>query len=264
MEIDGINITKEENCVVCHINDLTDEIKNLIREDLSSICHGRNEVEINRLSRHSYKNTLIEFIDRFSRKPVKTKKGMMGEFVAHLIIHKILPKLQKVTILFNKEELSIRKGFDLTYVEVEEGVIWYGEVKSGELGDEDTPNIKNNSLLHASKRDLHGFLTGDRPNLWNSVIIDVGLSLASNNHRRVKELLDEDLRQIEEIGVKKNAVLVSVLFHDVQNMITAESVKDCFNEIIAEDHFSNVIVFSIQKSTYSKIVDFLVEESRTE
>jgi hypothetical protein len=157
---------------------------------LSAICHGKGEVEEYGLDRHSYKKTLAEFLTRYDRKSEETKKGMMGEFIAHLIINKVLPNLQTVTILFNKEDLSIRKGFDLTYVEIEGGVIWYGEIKSGELNGNDTPDGKNKSLLNESKNGMREFLTGQRPNLWNSVIIDVGLSIAHKDRKKVKELLD--------------------------------------------------------------------------
>jgi hypothetical protein len=261
MAINGISITQEDNYVLCCVDDFGDELKGLVRDELSSICHGKVEVEEYGLDRHSYKKTLAEFLTRYNPKPDNTKKGMMGEFIAHLVINKVLPNLQTVTILFNKEELSIRKGFDLTYVEVEDGVIWYGEVKSGELNHADTPDEKNRSLLIDSKNGMREFLTGRRPNLWNSVIMDVGLSIAQKDRKKIKDLLDTDIKQIEEEGeVKKNAVLVSVLFHDTQNKVSAESIRDHLAEIIAEDIFSNVILFSIQKSTYTKIEDFLREE----
>lgn len=263
MPIPGISVTQEDGYVLCCIDDFSNELKSIIREELTAICHGKSEVEEYGLDHHSYKKTLAEFLTRYDPKTPETKKGMMGEFIAHLIINKVLPKLQKITILFNKEELSIRKGFDLTYVEVEGGVIWYGEVKSGELSDGDTPDTKNRGLLNDSKNGMQEFLTGQRPNLWNSVIIDVGLSIAQSDRKKVKELLDADISEIrEDDTVKKNAVLISVLFHDAQNKISVESVREHLAEIAAEDIFENVILFSIQKSTYSHIEDFLREEAQ--
>lgn len=261
MTIAGISITQEAGYALCCVDEFSDDLKNIIREELSAICHGKYEIEEFGLNRHSYKNTLSEFLTRYDPKRPETKKGMMGEFIAHLIINKVLPNLQKIMILFNKEELSIRKGFDLTYVEVEDGVIWYGEVKSGELGNGDTPNGKNKSLLNESKNGMHQFLTGQRPSLWNSVIIDVGLSIAKNDQRKVKELLDADIAQIQaQDAAKKNAILISVLFHDTKNKISAESIREHLAEIAAEGLFESVILFSIQKSTYSRIEDFLRDE----
>ena len=261
MPLEGISVITEDKYVLCSIDAFSDDLKDLIRNELRAICHGKTEVEAFNLSRYSYKNTLKEFLTRYTPKDENTKKGMMGEFIAHLVIDKVLPNLKKITILFNKEELSIRKGFDLTYLEVDGGFIWYGEVKSGELNQEDTPDSKNRSLLHDSKSGMRDFLTGQRPHLWNSVITDVSLSLAHDEHKKVKELLDEDLQEIENDGTKKNAILISVLFHDTQNKVSVENIKNCVVEIASEDIFSDVILFSIQKSTYSKIEEFLHEEA---
>lgn len=261
MAIQGVSVIQEDGYVLCCVDDFSDELKALIREELSAICHGKSEVEEYGLDRHSYKKTLAEFLARYDPKTDETKKGMMGEFIAHLVVNKVLPNLQTVTILFNKEDLSIRKGFDLTYVEVEGGIVWYGEVKSGEVSDGETPDRKNRSLLNDSKNGMTEFLTGQRPNLWNSVIVDVGLSIAQDDRKKVKELLDADIKQIEVEGaVKKNAILISVLFHDAQNKVTAESVRDHLAEIVTEDIFAKVILFSIQKTTYSRIEEFLREE----
>lgn len=264
MAINGITVTQENGFVLCCVDELSDEMKAVIRDELSAICHGKSEVEEYGLDRHSYKKTLAEFMTRYDPKSADTKKGMMGEFIAHLVINKVLPNLKTITILFNKEELSIRKGFDLTYVEVDGGIIWYGEVKSGELNGEDTPDQKNKSLLTDSKNGMREFLTGQRPNLWNSVIIDVGLSIAQNDRKKVKDLLDADITEIQDGAARKNAILISVLFHDSRNKVSAESVREHLAEIASEGLFENVILFSIQKSTYSRIEDFLREEIQSQ
>lgn len=257
MAIQGISVTKENNYVLCSVNDFSDELKNSLKEELTFICHGKNEVEEYNLNVHSYENTLKEFLKRYSSKTDETKKGMMGELIAHLIINKVLPSLETLTILFNKEEISIRKGFDLTYLETEQGSIWYGEVKSGEVGVRDTPNSKNKKLITDAKNGMQGFLSDQRSNLWESVIIDVGLSLKHDKRKTVKELLDNDQKDILNSSAKKNAILISVLFHDVNNPITSTSLNEQFLEISNENIFSDVILFSIQKSTYLKIEEFL-------
>lgn len=259
--MDGISVVQEDGYVVCHINELSDELKTLITEELSAICHGKNEVEEYALERHSYKSTLKQFLDLYSPKTPETKKGMMGEFITHLVLEKFLPNLRKISIFFNKEEQSIRKGFDLTYMEVDGSSVWYGEVKSGELNNTDTVDEKNKALLNSSKVSIKDFLDGHRPSIWNSALIDVGLSLAQESRKKVKNLLDGDLRQITESpGTKKKAVLISVVFHDINNKTSHEVVRDHLATIKSEDIFENVILFSIQKSTYIAIEDFLKEE----
>jgi len=79
----------------------------------------------------------------------------------------------------------------------------------------------------------------------------------------VKDLLINDIRAIEaNPSIKKNSILISVLFHNSQNRITSDSVKQHLADITAENVFLEVIVFSIQKSTYTKIEEFLIAESQ--
>lgn len=262
MDIVGVTVTKKDNFVVCFIDEFSEELKSLLRNELTSICHGRNQVKEYNLDRYSYKKTLSSFFERYNGKTKEIKKGMMGELIAHLLIDKVLTQLQTITIYFNKEELSIRKGFDLTYVEMQEHAIWYGEVKSGEINnDTETPDIKNKDLLHNSKSSLLGFLSGERSNIWDSVLIDVGLSIASKERETVSRLLDNDAKQMtEKIRSKKNAILISVLFHDTNQKMTVEHLEQLIKDITDECCFDKVILFSIQKSTYIKIEKFLEKE----
>ncbi len=214
-----------------------------------------------KLEIHSYKKTLEEFIKRYSTKSDEIKKGMMGELISHLVINKVLPHLEAITVFFNKEERSIKKGFDLTYIEVEKSIIWYGEVKSGELNDTDEVNKKNSSLLHTSKKGLLEFFSGKRPNLWTNVINDVGITIALNDRKKIKELLNADITDLQSQNAShKNAILISVVFHDSNIKINFDTLKEELNSIQVGGHFKEVIIFSIQKSTYAKIADFLERE----
>jgi hypothetical protein len=263
MSIDGITIHQEDNYIVCYIDNFSDELKELIRNELTIICHGKSIVQEDTLNFYSYPKTLKDFLSRYNNKTTKIKKGMLGEFIAHLIIDKVLPELEAISIFFNKEELSIKKGFDLNYVNSKAGSIWYGEVKAGELNGQTTPDRINKKLLGKAKDGLIEFLSGGRPNLWDSVIIDAGLSFKSPKSKKVQDLLRNDIRAIEDNpSIKKNSILISVLFHNSQNRITSDSVKQHLADITAENVFLEVIVFSIQKSTYTKIEEFLIAESQ--
>lgn len=262
MLIDGVSVTKEDGLVVCYIEEFSDQLKDLIREDLNRICYGKNRIDEDDLGHYSYKRTLKDFLKRYSEQSKNTQKGMMGEFISHLIINKVLPHLQTISVFFNKEDLSIRKGFDLNYIDLEGNSIWYGEVKSGEITAPSVPDDKNKSLINLAKNGIIEFLSGQRPNLWDSVIVDASLSFAQKEKKTVQDLLKNDIAQIEEnTDVKKNVILVSVLFHDVQNKTTTQSVKDHLATIVSEGHFLNVILFCIQKTTYSKIEEFLNQEA---
>ncbi len=261
MAINGVNIKQEQNYVVCYIDTFSDELKDLIRAELNYICHGRNIVDEDTLSYYSYQRTLKDFLGRYNKKETNTKKGMMGEFIAHLVINKALVNLQAVSIFFNKEEASIKKGFDLTYIDTDGTAIWYGEVKSGEPNSVTAPDNKNKQLLGMAKKSIKKNLSGQRRSLWDNVIGDAALTFASEKRIKVQDLLKRDIQGIETgTAIKKNAILVSVLFHDVQNKINPESIEKYLLKITSQQIFSDVVLFSIQKSTYSKIEEFLRNE----
>jgi len=262
MSIDGISVKKEEGWTICYIEDFSDQLKGLIRDELNCICYGKSRIDEDDLGHYSYKRTLKDFLKRYTDQSEDTQKGMMGEFISHLVINKVLPHLKTISVFLNKEDLSIRKGFDLNYIDIDGNTIWYGEVKSGEISSNIIPDNKNKQLLNLAKNGIKGFLSGERPNLWDSVIIDACLSFESKTKKTVQDILKNDIKQIEEQGsIKKNVILVSVLFHDINNKITPESIKDHFTTVVKENHFSNVILFSIQKGTYSKIEEFLKLEA---
>lgn len=262
MAINGVSVKKGDGYVICYIDEFSDELKQLIRQELSYICHGKHQVDEDDLDYYSYEKTLADFLQRYQPKGENTKKGMMGEFIAHLIINKVLESIKTISVFFNKEEKSIKKGFDLNYVDVNGTSIWYGEVKSGEVASKSNPDTKNSELLGEAKAFLCGLLSGERPHIWDSVIIDAQLSFATAESKKVGKLLKKDISQIRgDPTTKKNAILISVLFHNVENKINPEQVKQYLNKVITESVFSDVILFSIQKSTYQKIEDFLRAES---
>jgi len=261
MNIDGITIKKEDGYVVCYIENFSDELKDLIRKDLKVICRGKILTDEDNIF-YSYENTLNVFLDRYNDKEEIKRKGMLGEFIAHLIIDKFIDHLQKISIFFNKEERSFKKGFDLTYIDIEKKDIWYGEIKSGEINQSPSPEDKNEALLQNAKNDLKSKLSKKRLTLWDSVMIDAGLSFASEEALKIKKLLREDVQELEKDPlIKKNAILISVLFHNTNQKINPDSVKEYLEKINNELIFSDIIIFSIQKSTYKKIEEFLNKEA---
>src|SRR5690606_31574732 len=87
------------------------------------------------------------------------KKGMIGELLAHLLLNYTDNNFTSLSILKNKEEKSIKKGFDIIYCEVDCDKLWYSEVKSGksESGKEDS-NTYNDILLNRAKKGIIGEL----------------------------------------------------------------------------------------------------------
>lgn len=76
----------------------------------------------------TYKHTIKRFLERYELKKT-IQKGMIGELLTHLLIPQYID-FNAISIMKNKEENSIRKGFDIVYTD-DNNSIWYCEVKSG-------------------------------------------------------------------------------------------------------------------------------------
>ena len=75
--MNGIDVKHDPSTAswVCHIETFSDDLKELIRENLSAICHGGDKFNRNK-DLYSYKKTLAEFIKRYERKTEDIKKGV--------------------------------------------------------------------------------------------------------------------------------------------------------------------------------------------
>ena len=259
--IAGITLEKDtDNGVyICYIEDFSDDIKEKIRAMLSSIWHG--SVDAEERPQFTYKNTVKRFLERYNLKTPDTKKGMIGELLTHLLIPQYID-LNAISIMKNKEENSIRKGFDIVYAD-DQNSVWYCEVKSG--GDtnatEDIDN-KNKNLLDKAKNDIKSHSMGDRATLWDSVLIDVN-STVFNSERQIdiKKLLDKHHPDTEDRNLERNVILSSVLYKSLGTKICPATLNTYKSDLSDEGIFVGLIVFSIQKETYTKIEDFLIEES---
>lgn len=263
-KITGITLEKDtENGVyICYVEDFSDELKQKIRKMLSGIWHGA--VDSEERQQFNYKQTLKRFLERYSPKTHDTKKGMIGELLTHLLIPQYID-LETISIMKNKEENSIRKGFDIVYCNKENSV-WYCEVKSG--GDtNNTENIdtKNKELLNNAKNDIQRHSLGNIASLWDSVLIDVNSTIFNDKRQiNLKKLLDEHHPDKESRNMDRNVILSSVLYKSLNPKICPENLRDYKTGIDSKNIFVGLIVFSIQKPTYKKIEEFLVEESNNQ
>lgn len=262
--ISGITLEKDtENGVyICYVEDFSDELKEKIREMLNSIWHG--VVDSTERQQFNYKKTIQRFLERYNSKTSNTKKGMIGELLTHLLIPQYID-LQAISIMKNKEENSIRKGFDVVYSN-QENSIWYCEVKSGgDTNNTEDINNKNKELLNSAKRDIQKHSMGKRVALWESVLIDVNLTVFNSNKKiDIKKLLDEHHPDSENRNLDRNVILSSVLYKELDTKISFDDLKTYKSNIDEKNIFVGLIVFSIQKPTYIKIKNFLIEESNTE
>lgn len=264
MCIDGVTIEQsEEGNTLCKIEDFGDALKMIIRQNLAAIAHGKATSE-EPIPQYSYKHTLKNFMERYASKDENTQKGMIGELLSHILIPSIFQELTSLSVYFNKEERSIKKGFDIIYCNLSEKITWYSEVKSGHRNANDNSDKANAVLLERASTDLKDKLSEGRDSLWTSALIDATLVLGSEKAVTVKRLLSQDspLDEVNVTSQDKNAILISVLYETPVNPVSIAGLRKFFSDVKSAGHFKEIIVFSIQKETYQKVASFLAEEAR--
>ncbi len=252
----------EQKVMVISIHSFSEELQDLIRQNLSRICFGPYKSERN-TELYSYKRTLREFLNRFERQTEKTKKGMIGELLTHIFLFQKLDSLVQASPFFNSEERSIKKGFDIVYYGSNEKKIWLTEVKSG-ASQKETLVGKNRTLLLSAKKDIQEKFLKTTSTIWHNAISGV------ENSVRKGKLKEEVLKILEQTTInsetnssvreKNNAILSSVLYCETSSTIDISTINTILEEFKSENTFSDLIIITIQKTTFQKVYDFLVSE----
>ena len=263
MEIDGVHISQDGNKTLCLIEGLSDELKEKIRKDLSAIVHGSNEV-LDLPKYHTYKKTLTLFLERYSTKSEKTQKGMIGELLSHILMSEFFKDLTSLSVLKNKEEKSIKKGFDIIYFNNSNNSIWYSEVKSGHKNTKKSAAEGNKILLNRSYKGINKMFLSGRDSLWQSAIIDVVLTIGSKKKAKsLKKLLSADSPLNKTASDKdKNVILISVLYENPMNALKIKDFDSFIEAIKDKKDFKNILICSIQKNTFEKVAKFLESEAK--
>lgn len=265
-QISGISFTKKLGYAVCHFVDLSDEIEELLRGQLTFICYGQSASQSG-LSVYNYKNTLKEFLTRYESKNEDKQKGMIGEMLSHLVINEFFPEYHVVSPFFNKEERSVKKGFDVVLSSKQSNEIWITEVKSGELHKNKDSDETTTDLLGTAKRDLVNRLNKKESlSLWLNAINDAKLVFERNNDLKdaIVEILDgygSKGSSSTLTSAEMNVFLVSALFAPLSDPITQEAIERKTCSIESVKSFKALFLLSMQKETYVRIYEFLKEES---
>ncbi len=201
--IDGVNFERKDKYGVCHVEYLSDAIKELIRGNLATICHGSHISDYSDEPLFSYEATLESFLERYDKKVAETKKGMVGEFLSHILITELFDEFDIVSAFFNLEEKSIKKGFDLLLYNSVENSVWITEVKSGNKHKGKSYDQTNRVLLNTARKDLKVRLNEQEKMYWYNAVNSVRSSL--NDEKDYKNTLIKILRQEGSAAVKKKA-----------------------------------------------------------
>lgn len=264
MSIKGVRIVNGKTGCICFVDDFSLGLQSEIKKRLSNIFHGASEVNSSP-DFYSYPNTLKSFLERYNSKDEDTKKGIMGELLAHLLLGVVYKNQHSISILKNKEERSVKKGFDIVYFDSNANKIWYSEVKSGNSSSgKESSTAYNTILLNRAKNDIDEKLSSNRNSIWESAMIDATLTIEDNTQKiKLKDLLSADSPAlIKNLSSRKNAIMVSVLYHNLKDEINISDVNSFFDNVVKEKKFTDIIIFSIQKATYSKIAQFIESEAK--
>lgn len=263
--LDGVKYVKSDKCSVFWISEFTEELKSAIREQLAEICHGVNFAKSGHIT-YNYINTVKEFLKRFETKSEKTKIGMLGELLLHLIIHCYFDEYKSVTPFFNMEERSIKKGYDAVLTEVANPTLWIIEVKSGKKHAYKNSDQTINDLIDLANNDLKVRLNDDNTTLWLEAIN--GAQISFDNNSSMKPAVIDILQDWSDTTVNgtyssddKNVILTGVLFSGLSEMITMDNANKQHSLVENANTFNKLYVIAIQKETYEKLYDFLKKEA---
>ena len=268
--IDGVRKINSDEWSVYFIDNLSDALKAVIRERLSSICYG--SINANRgWEIYSYKATVKEFVHRYNDQSADKKrlKGMIGELLFHVLMS-LEDNYYAASAFFNLEERSFKKGFDLSFLNLLSHELWIAEVKSGE-------RMKNHSdqtqtavnLINTAKKDLEKRLSSENNTLWINAINHAQLAVAEtiDEKKVIINLLGKYANQAQQgqyISDDKNVILVGVLFHDLNEEADPLKIEKKHEKTKKAAIFNNLVTVVIQQNTYEEVFRFLEDEAADE
>lgn len=240
---------------------ISDEFRSHLQERLAAFCFGAAQASED-AEYYSFEKTISEFLARYEKKPNATKLGMAGELIVHVLMPHTHPTLSSSAVFLNKEERSIKKGFDLTFHSADGKGIWYGEVKSGEVGPNQNADQKSATLLKIAANDIADKLgPGAQRSRWDSAIVDAGLTLESSHAKTAKALLRSDVGAATAgDAYTKNVVLGAAVMHELDHcQISQHGVVTAVSGLNTSGRFSSMYVLVIQQQEVEAVISFLRE-----
>lgn len=240
---------------------LSDEFCTHIRERLAEYCYGATTVSEDS-SFYSFEKTVTEFLRRYDPKPRATQIGMAGELIVHVFMPLLHAELTAAAVYFNKEERSIKKGFDLTFIGSSGATIWYGEVKSGEVSANSSADHKAAELIDTAATSLTSMLDDiGLLSRWDAALIDTRLTLDGGFATTARELLRSDSETVRRGGtITKRAVLAGAVMHELGHcVVTTDGVNEILQTVAADSRFSESRILVIQQDALDAVVEHLRE-----
>ena len=260
--MDGLRISRTAKGVnVLIIDHVSPQLKTELKERLSELCWGIEQAR-SLPEFFSLSNTLKEFFKRFDSKNDATQLGIAGELVVHAVVPHILPELNPTSMLFNKEERSIKKGFDFVFYEPTNNEIWYGEAKSGRWSDRFTDsNEKARDLMTTSINGLSEMFAKREFSRWTAAQYDASLVLSDSCELdRVRKLLMMDWNTSESKSSLPKGVFAAVVVnprsHSEIDDTSSDKITDGIESLASFSDFRAIV---IQQDELETVITYLRE-----
>lgn len=251
--MNGIVERKIGDSVILEIRNLSDELKDKIREQLVEICHGEYAL-VSGFNYHSFKETIKELVVFRIPKSKDKRVGAIGELLLNVMIREYTD-MRIVSPFFNLEERNVKKGFDIIAVDPNKD-LWIIESKAGELGKLKTVNEKIRERINTAKRDLDKRLNMHNSQLWLNSVNSVRSALDDTSEKNtIVNILNKNANSC--LSNDKNVVLGGTVFCVFDSTIDSIELGKLYNSILSSNKFSKLKLIAIQKRTYQAIIDFL-------
>jgi hypothetical protein len=251
--MDGINVRKIEEGIIIEVRFLSDQLKEKIKEELVSICHGEYALVSDNIH-HSFELTVKELVNcrLFQNKTMQI--GMVGELLLNVMIREFTD-MKICSPFFNLEERNPKKGFDIIIVDTNND-LWFAESKAGELGKKETATDKMCEKINEAKRDLCKRLNSDNSQLWLNAISSVRSALKDGSE---KDVIIKLLNNVSNTNISsdKNVLLGGTIFCLFDSVVDSLVIEKLYSSILNSESFKKLKIVAIQKQTYKGIISFL-------
>jgi hypothetical protein len=266
--IDGMEYEKTDKFLIATISELSEGLKDVIRDSFSAICHGEQNSLTGR-GNYTYKRTVEEFLIRIKSKSSRVQTGMLGELMVHVLTGIVYPGYKTIVPYFNLEERNIKKGFDSVIYSLDIG-IWAYEVKSSKPRDfNGNVDSKIKNLIQVAHNDLSGKLEqqDEVSRLWGSAMSGFRVACGHLDEKAALEeiILDyQDGARTPECGPENhNVILSSVLISGEEELgISSECVADRHAEYVGT--YNELMIFAVHKSILVDLLEFFEQEVTNE
>lgn len=251
--MNGVVERKNGESIILEIHNLSDELKDKIKEQLVEICHGEYAL-VSASKYFSFDETIKELVNHRLPKAKNKKIGAIGEILLNVMIREFTD-MKIVSPFFNIEERNVKKGFDIIAVD-SAGDLWFIESKAGEQGKLKSSTEKVCERINEAKKDLDIRLNKDNLQLWLNAIKSVKSSLDDNSEKKtIMNILEKNSNSCSSID--KNVVLGGTVFCLFDSVIDSFKLSNLYISILKSNKFSKIRLIAIQKQTFQAVIDYL-------